>query len=253
MAGKLVTVGSFQSAAEAHAAKHRLEADGIAAVVTDEAVGNWLGYMGTAIGGIKVQVAEAEAERSLEILYSKLSEGSASPPWRCRKCQEVVEGDFEVCWSCGGEREEVEDPTFEPSDAAEEQAVEAAVAADDVPNIEPPSEDVAMVDGRPNPYYAGNLPASATTVQHAPERAFDEDVEAMVTRAWRAAIIGVFLCPTLLLLNFYSAWLLLQVSLSADALSPSAELKYRLAWFVNFLAVFLMVVLLTMMFGVWSP
>ncbi|MBU0946199.1 MAG: DUF2007 domain-containing protein [Proteobacteria bacterium] len=26
-------------------------------------------------------------------------------PWKCRYCQEVIEGQFTACWNCGAERE----------------------------------------------------------------------------------------------------------------------------------------------------
>jgi hypothetical protein len=252
MVAKMVTVNSFENAAEAYAAKHRLEADGIAAIVTDEAVGNWLGYMGTAIGGIKVQVAEADVARSREILFTRPVASDAAP-WRCRRCQELVQGDFELCWSCGGEREEVEDPDFSPEPKPDQEPAEAMLADDDVANAPPPSADIANAGGQPNPYLAGNLPAATLAGHEVVVGPGGEEIEAMVTRAWRASVLGIFLCPTLLLVNFYSAWLLLQVSLSQEELSPSAALRYRLAWAVNFLAVFVVLGLLSLVFGVSKP
>ena len=32
--------------------------------------------------------------------------------WRCGKCSESVDDDFNVCWKCGTTREGVEDPAF---------------------------------------------------------------------------------------------------------------------------------------------
>ena len=107
MSTKMVTIATFENPAEAHAAKNCLEAEGIAAIVTDESVGSWLGYMGSAIGGIKLQVADVDVERSENILFLQTAgDGGSTEPWRCTRCQEVVDGGFEICWSCGGEREE---------------------------------------------------------------------------------------------------------------------------------------------------
>ena len=61
MSGKLVTISAFENPTEAHAAKNLLETEGIASYVADEAVGNWLGYMGTAIGGVSFSMANSRA------------------------------------------------------------------------------------------------------------------------------------------------------------------------------------------------
>ena len=36
--------------------------------------------------------------------------------WKCTKCGELVEDDFEVCWNCGTSSEGVEDPEFRRAD-----------------------------------------------------------------------------------------------------------------------------------------
>ncbi len=49
---------------------------------------------------------EAQAERAREIVARYLSGETLVDPksyrsWRCRGCNELVEGQFEVCWKCG--------------------------------------------------------------------------------------------------------------------------------------------------------
>ncbi len=68
------TVATFREGYQAHLAKGKLEAEGILPIVLDEyLIGiNWM--YSQAIGGVKLQVPEADFERALEILkedYSK--------------------------------------------------------------------------------------------------------------------------------------------------------------------------------------
>jgi hypothetical protein len=247
MADKLVTIRAYENPAEAHAAKNCLESEGIIALVADEAVGNWLGYMGSAIGGIKLQVSETEAERAQAILDSQVADDSeAAGPWRCTRCQEIVDGGFEICWSCNGERSEFQDPGFTPDEALGESSAREADHDEGIPNAAPLAGEDALIDGRPNPYYAGSLPASRQANTGVSALAASEEVEAMATRAWRAAIIGIFVCPMFLLVNIYSVWLLVKVSFEPGELSPGGVWKCRVAWIINWIAVFIMLTVLTL-------
>ncbi|HEY1189219.1 MAG TPA: DUF2007 domain-containing protein [Gemmata sp.] len=77
MAGKLVTIARFDLAGQAHLAKNALDEAGIKAVLADEVVVamDWL--LSNAVGGIKVQVLEEDADRSLAVLEAAL--GSDEP------------------------------------------------------------------------------------------------------------------------------------------------------------------------------
>lgn len=72
MAGKLVTIARFDLAGQAHIAKNSLEAAGIKSVLADEqtVAMDWL--LSNAIGGIKVQVLEEDAERAVTALEESL-------------------------------------------------------------------------------------------------------------------------------------------------------------------------------------
>jgi hypothetical protein len=72
MAGKLVTIARFDLAGHAHIAKNALEAAGIKSVLADEQTiaMDWL--LSNAIGGIKVQVLEEDAERAVTALEESL-------------------------------------------------------------------------------------------------------------------------------------------------------------------------------------
>jgi len=64
----LVTIARFSHPTKAHIARAKLEAKGIWAFVADEHLiaANWL--YSNAVGGVKLQVSERNAERALEIL-----------------------------------------------------------------------------------------------------------------------------------------------------------------------------------------
>ena len=68
MAERLVTVRSFWTEVEAHLAKNRLEAEGIPAFLADETTVSTAWHLGNAVGGVKLQVAEPDAERATVVL-----------------------------------------------------------------------------------------------------------------------------------------------------------------------------------------
>lgn len=84
---KLVTVASFSHPSEAELAKSKLESEGIESFVADAHTVqmNWL--YSNALGGVKVQVWEADAAKAQEIL------GTTVPPDEPE--------DSAVCPNCG--------------------------------------------------------------------------------------------------------------------------------------------------------
>lgn len=75
MAGNLVTIATFDQPPKARLAHNALEAAGIRAVVTDETTVamDWL--LGNAVGWVKVQVLEEDAERAVTVLEESLGTG----------------------------------------------------------------------------------------------------------------------------------------------------------------------------------
>ena len=79
MAGRLVTIATFENTAQAQVAKIALEAEEIPAVLGDEMTVDLFWNLSNAIGGVKVQVLEEDAERAVEILERELGpDGSGS-------------------------------------------------------------------------------------------------------------------------------------------------------------------------------
>ena len=72
MAGKLVTVATFENATQAQVARNALEAEGIRAALGDEMTVDLFWNLSNAIGGVKVQVLEENADRAVEILEREL-------------------------------------------------------------------------------------------------------------------------------------------------------------------------------------
>ena len=74
MAGRLVTVATFDQAAQARLAKNALDEEGIPAAVNDEALVamDWL--LSNAVGGVKVQVREEDADRAVAALERRFGE-----------------------------------------------------------------------------------------------------------------------------------------------------------------------------------
>ncbi len=68
MTEELVTIATFSTAVEADLARARLESEGIECFLADEhtVTVNWL--YSQAVGGVKLQVREADAQRAVEIL-----------------------------------------------------------------------------------------------------------------------------------------------------------------------------------------
>jgi len=68
-----------------------------------------------------------------------------------------------------------------------------------------------------------------------------ESVEADVRRAWRAAVLGIFLTPVLMILNAYSVWLLVKAQRSGQPLYGRVRWYFWMAWAANALAALLSV------------
>ena len=88
METKLVTVATFDEGPRARLAQNVLREAGIDAVVTDESLIGMDWLMSNAVGGVKVQVREADVERAVEVLNDTL--GSEDPTDLQRLEEEAV-------------------------------------------------------------------------------------------------------------------------------------------------------------------
>jgi len=68
MTDKLVTLATFGSPVEARIVCNRLEAEGVQAFLAGESSGSTLWHVGTALGGVKLEVAEKDYDRAAKLL-----------------------------------------------------------------------------------------------------------------------------------------------------------------------------------------
>jgi hypothetical protein len=174
---RFVTIKTHYSPTEARLEKGRLEAEGIEAFLADEETiaMDWL--LNGAIGGIKLQVAEENADRALEVLGFPLAErverdgsdsnenptGPAELSWTCEECGQAVSHDLDYCPKCDqGSECQDDDPHETPLQAAKRK----------------------------------------------PEAEEENLAEELATRAFRVAVVGLFLICLLFLPHLYSLYLL---------------------------------------------
>ncbi|HEY3381512.1 MAG TPA: DUF2007 domain-containing protein [Vicinamibacterales bacterium] len=96
-----------------------LENAGILAFLKDEQMG-WLEAPALSAAGldaVKVVVSRTDLQRAEQVVrdfggQAGLRDEGPAPtiemamaPWKCSRCQEHVEGQFEVCWNCGAAKE----------------------------------------------------------------------------------------------------------------------------------------------------
>jgi hypothetical protein len=88
----LVTVCTYNTSMEAHFARMTLENAGIPCVILDEGINAWYPHLTTAVGGIRLQVLETDAEaaaRELDVPAAGeeiRDEVVSARPSQCPKC-----------------------------------------------------------------------------------------------------------------------------------------------------------------------
>ena len=100
MAGKLVTVCTFDMPMDAHLAKGLLEANGLTAFLADELTVGVAWHLSNAVGGIKLQVAESDVEHAANILASR-EDSSIDAEEGLAGLGEIDESDGELPSSAG--------------------------------------------------------------------------------------------------------------------------------------------------------
>jgi hypothetical protein len=198
MNSRLKTIAAFSTPEDAEVARIALENEGIASYLEGATTVGMLWHCGNAVGGVKLQVAEGDAQRACEVLArEKVSgEDGTAEAGVCPKCGADLPPGFEVCWSCESPAGDGEAASSSPTAAPSAQ--EAGEKRDD---------DGQAAEG-----------------------------DATAWRALSAAIIGVFLCPPLL--HFYSIWVLLKLTFQRQPLSRKGNRNYYLAMFVDAAACF---------------
>ncbi|MDG2382442.1 MAG: hypothetical protein P8N76_12300 [Pirellulaceae bacterium] len=239
MAIRLINIATFDQVADAYVFRNQLERRGITAVVHESSVASALWRLNVAGGGAKLQVHSADASKARAILLAHLTPevgSDLSQFWRCESCEEIVDPGFDVCWSCSKSRGEVEDQGFQPTLATVGIAgVDLEDESQDCPPLaitRSPAESMEVASN------ASGQAVAASVAAHDPTRIVVENsaqaADEMVMRAWRAAIMGLFLCPPLV--NIYSMALLVRVGFGVAKISPKASRRFYAAIGVNLLS-----------------
>ena len=202
-----------------------LKENDIDAFVDGANANSMMSHVGTALGGVNLYVRNRDAEQAKILIDELMPDQEYSPPWFCGACNEEVEGNFELCWSCGGLRSEVEavmpdlakvaDRHF----SAETQAEELVQQTDDQVR---------------NPYTAPRTATKPTEGGEAALEIFDEEADDNVRRAFRASVVGLVLLP--IIAHTYSMYLLIKAS-SGGNLSSRGSTLFLWTIVINVLSV----------------
>jgi membrane protease YdiL (CAAX protease family)/predicted RNA-binding Zn-ribbon protein involved in translation (DUF1610 family) len=139
-AEQLVTIATFDLAAQAETPRLLLEQEGIRAFLADDNLVRAIWFLANAVGGTKLQVATADAERARKILEhyqvakqsSPVGLGKTSVPFACEECGESITfpaercGHVETCPSCGAYvdvPDDIESPLFTDGKAIASQPI----------------------------------------------------------------------------------------------------------------------------------
>jgi hypothetical protein len=116
MTEKLAILMKFENPFQAETVRIGLIEQGVKAFIENSESTRAMHYVGTALGGVKVLVPSGELSRAKELLHSMINEAGVefSAPWICGACKEEVDAGFEVCWSCGAERNADSAPSAPP-------------------------------------------------------------------------------------------------------------------------------------------
>ena len=108
MTMQLVRVATFNSEIEADHVRSVLRENGILSYVDGGTTNTMLSHVGSALGGVRLLTSSADAGTARDMIESlRFDTQSHRDPWYCGRCQQEVDAGFDVCWSCGGERDEV--------------------------------------------------------------------------------------------------------------------------------------------------
>lgn len=97
----LVTITTYANPQEAAVARAALAEEGIAAYAIGEEAVNVMWYVGSALGGVRLQVATTDQQRAHDVLRQIEEASQPIPAWVCPSCGAEVDEGFAVCWSCG--------------------------------------------------------------------------------------------------------------------------------------------------------
>lgn len=235
MTDHLVRIATYWSSFDAETAKLHLDSCGIPSIVTSGAMNAMLGELGGTLSPIELLVREEDVERTTFALDEFLSQ-TGKEEWVCRKCKEKVPGTFENCWSCGSDRTNHEEPNSRvTADLDESRSFEVDAEAFVERNHTVLVTDLSSLSLPYAPPSTLTSSSRLVAMQFEAQSALSTDeMEAIIDRAWRAAIVGMLLPVGL---HFYSLYLLFQSCRSSEPLSNAHQRKFVFTLVINFFAI----------------
>jgi len=98
-------VHTAESLVEIAHLRNLLDAEGIACLVRNDRLGGVAGEIPFVECWPELWVVETgNFLRARALIAEALSAAPAGAPWRCPRCNESIDGQFQVCWNCGAER-----------------------------------------------------------------------------------------------------------------------------------------------------
>jgi hypothetical protein len=97
MSSQLTTIADFLTPEDAEVARLALQDEGILSFLENATTVGMVWYWGNAVGWVKLQVPEADAERARAVLAQK---GVGADNRTCSSCGASLPPNFDVCWSC---------------------------------------------------------------------------------------------------------------------------------------------------------
>lgn len=91
-----------------------LNANGIAVRLDDLAMTLWMWHYSVAIGGVKLCVLDADVEQAVDLLYENDHDNDRviQQDWQCPHCTSQVDGEWDICWRCGTDRQGLANEAF---------------------------------------------------------------------------------------------------------------------------------------------
>jgi hypothetical protein len=253
MGDDFVRIASYTNVWEAELARSRLADEQIRAFLGNAILVSWFWHYSNAVGGVTVHVARRDAEVAHRFVrLMRTNPAKSQPPWMCPGCNATVLESWTVCWQCGAstdgsqalrctEDEAVSEPVFE-SEQTHGSSILAVIVAillmallsgglvltlAAMPLVvlfiillqaiggETAAQPMPDGSKEPRPTSPNDQPPKQSRVANA-----------IVMRAWRAAVLGFFMFPPL---GLYSLWLVRRLAVRSMRLSRTDRFRCGVA------------------------
>ena len=268
MGGDFKRIASYTNVWEAELSRCRLADKQIPAFLGNVVLVSWFWHFSNAVGGVTVHVARRDAKVASRIVtLIRTGTTKSQPSWTCPSCNATVSGSWLVCWQCGAsadgnqalrcaEDEAVTEPVVESIQVNTAQYVALCVVVVLMAVVVCGGLLLTLATV---PFVAlfivfdacdwWRIHGTAVTERfrqskgQCPKLKQRPVPNALVVRAWRAAVFGFFVFPPL---GLYSLWLLHRVAAYRIPLSRTDRLRYRVAIILDLCAILIGVLLLAL-------